>query len=919
MHLYDLFGGERSAVALQMLGAAFAKGTTIFLLGAVCSLFARGASAATRHLVWTLTLAGALTAPVIGLLVPHWSVPFADRLHLSVDPSAASGVVTVPPALTGASSNAVLALAPREPSPADAAAPAAVAGPDVVASADGMVAASGPAESTPGTVAFESTRMVGTPDAPAAVLLGSQTRSGVRDGLSTEPVEWLVILWALGAAVALAPTLAGLLRLSVIARRARPMRGGRWALLAPTVMRELAVRRHVRFVEIDGPVMPMTWGIFRPVVLVPSDDFGSTIEQRIDVLRHELAHVRRYDCLTQLVAQVACAVHWFNPLAWLAAREMRAERERACDDEVLRAGARASDYADYLLRVARSTRVAGAAALGGLAMARPSQMAGRLLAVLDERRRRGRVSVVAGACAACVATALVAGVASASTVATRTGSAVDLTSASDRWTERVESAVASPDAAPAVVAGTAASVAMAARQTPAASPVLPPAVITAEPCDRSARTGGKGGSHTDWTSSDNGAKRWRVMWSEGDCSYEIDARGEIRYNRDVTDIESISSGGQFSIEQHDGDDTKRLVVRPRGDGSLERTYSVNGAPHDYDASARAWFAEALVALDRQTAFAADQRVPAILARGGVDAVLQEIPLLGTDYARRRYYTKLLAMRQLDRGQIKRIVEQAGTDMSSDYELAELLVALSKLNAFGDDSHPAFVAAATHIGSDYERRRALNALLTRDQLAPATVQALLDAASTIGSDYELAELLIDVSKRYAMNDQTRPTYIKALGSIDSDYEHRRVLAAIAAGGGLTPAVSRTLLEDAARIGSDYELAEFLIQMAKAGTLDTSTREAYFAAANKIGSDYEHHRALTPLLKRDMLTKDMAKAILASAAKIDSDYECASLLVEVANAITIDDELRPVFEKAADTIQGEYEYGRAMSAVRRRSTK
>jgi hypothetical protein len=70
---------------------------------------------------------------------------------------------------------------------------------------------------------------------------------------------------------------------------------------------------------------------------------------------------------------------------------------------------------------------------------------------------------------------------------------------------------------------------------------------------------------------------------------------------------------------------------------------------------------------------------------------------------------------------------------------------------------------------------------------------------------------------------------------------------------------------------------------------------------------------------MLTKDMAKAILTSAAKLDSDYECASLLVEVANAITIDDELRPVFEKAADTIQGEYEYGRAMSAVRRRATK
>jgi hypothetical protein len=470
-------------------------------------------------------------------------------------------------------------------------------------------------------------------------------------------------------------------------------------------------------------------------------------------------------------------------------------------------------------------------------------------------------------------------------------------------------------AAPEVAHERAAAVTAATTMVPAPSEAV--SIAVAAPCDGTTRSGKS--SHTDWTSSENGSNRWRVIWSVGDCSYEIDARGEIRYNRDVTDIESISSGGQFALEQHVGDDSKRLVVRPRGDGGLDRSYFVNGAAHEYDAEARAWFAEALVALDRQTAFAADQRVPSILERSGVDGVLQEIKLLGSDYARRRYYTKLLASSQLDRNQIKRVVEQAGADMSSDYELAELLVAVSKLGAFGDDSHAAFVTAVKKIDSDYERRRALNALLTRDRLAPATVQALLDAASTIGSDYELAELLIDVSKRYAMNDATRPTYIKALGSIQSDYEHRRVLAAIVAGGGLTPTVARTLLEDAARIGSDYELAEFLVQMAKAATLDASTRDAYFAAANHIGSDYEHHRALTPLLKRDLLTKDMAKAVLASAAKIESDYECASLLVEVANAITIDDELRPAFEKAADTIQGEYEYGRAMSAVRRRVTR
>jgi len=910
MNLSEFARAEHLAALVPPLAAALLKGTVILVLGTVCSLLARGASAAARHMIWTLALGGALAVPVIGAVVPRWPLRVGFWPFATPDVAVVADGLTVPAALTGASTNAVLALAPR----ADA---------EATRHADTLVTV---VEVPPGAATTGATSSLGDGRPTTLVSIGSEASSAavVSDDVprarALPLIPWLAAVWALGVVIALTPTVAAFTRLALVARRARPLRGGRWALLIPSALRELDVRRRVRFLELDGPIMPMTWGVFRPVVLLPADDFDSTIEQRLDVLRHELAHVRRYDCLTQLVGQLACGLHWFNPFAWVAARELRVERERACDDEVLGAGAKASEYADYLLRVARSTRIIGATALGGLAMARPSQMAGRLLAVLDDRRRRGRVSPWAGVQAGLVAGILVTGVAAASPVsrhATDVAPAVAPTQGSRTAIDNgisvgpvqlVESTRAHD-----VVASTGTStVALAERvgsatksdaheiPAPASAPVA-----SRGPCDPNASQHNE--SHTNLSNSDNGSKRWVVSWSDRDCSYDMEARGDVTFNRDVTDIESISSGGSFTLEQHIGDDTKRLVVRPRSDGTLERSYSENGARHEFDAAARAWFAEALIALDRQTGFAVDQRVPALLERGGVDAVLQEIKLVATDYARRRYYTKLLSMRQLDRGQIKRVVEQAGADMSSDYELAELLVAVSKLDAFGDDSHAAFVAAAKKIDSDYERRRALTALLQRDRLATTTVQALLDAASTIKSDYELAELLIDVSKRYAINDQTRPTYIKALGSITSDYEHRRVLTAIVAGGGLTPAVNRTLLQDAMRIQSDYELAEFLILMGKNGGLDVSTRDAYFAAADKIGSDYEHRRALMPLVTRDLLTKDLAKSILASAAKIDSDYECSELLVAIANAITIDDTLRPAFEKAADTIQGEYEYG------------
>ena len=86
----------------------------------------------------------------------------------------------------------------------------------------------------------------------------------------------------------------------------------------------------------------MSWGTRRPAVLLPQGAERWPTSRLEAVLLHELAHVRRRDCLTQLMAEVAVALHWVNPLAWVAAHRLRVEREHACDDQALGAGARAS-------------------------------------------------------------------------------------------------------------------------------------------------------------------------------------------------------------------------------------------------------------------------------------------------------------------------------------------------------------------------------------------------------------------------------------------------------------------------------------------------------------------------------------------------------------------------------------------------
>ena len=87
--------------------------------------------------------------------------------------------------------------------------------------------------------------------------------------------------------------------------------------------------------------------------MMPPSAATWTAEARHAALVHELTHIKRGDRRTQAIAQLACAIYWFNPLVWYAAAGLARERERACDDEVLRFGAKPSAYATLLLDLAR--------------------------------------------------------------------------------------------------------------------------------------------------------------------------------------------------------------------------------------------------------------------------------------------------------------------------------------------------------------------------------------------------------------------------------------------------------------------------------------------------------------------------------------------------------------------------------------
>jgi beta-lactamase regulating signal transducer with metallopeptidase domain len=199
-----------------------------------------------------------------------------------------------------------------------------------------------------------------------------------------DPAALLVGAWAFGALLVLARLVVGLVRTRGIVRRATPARA--WALSAARAERATGVRVAVRMTgELDAPAVT---GVLAPVVLVPAASASWGDDRRYAVLLHELAHVRQRDCLAQVVAQVACAVHWFDPLAWVLARRLRVERELAADDAVVAAGTRATTYAEDLLAIAHVASVSREVPLGALGMAERSQLAARVTAIVSANRPR---------------------------------------------------------------------------------------------------------------------------------------------------------------------------------------------------------------------------------------------------------------------------------------------------------------------------------------------------------------------------------------------------------------------------------------------------------------------------------------------------------------------------------------------------
>ncbi len=261
------------------------------------------------------------------------------------------------------------------------------------------------AAATPALQLIAPAWQVTVPARPAALVVapftasGSVTLNAPDADASQEPSTlsaWMVkageilyVVWLAGAGISFSLLVVGLARLTWLGSHSRRISHGMWAELVDELSLQFGLGRPVRLLQSDHPTLLVTWGILQPKVILPAAAGGWTKDRARIVLSHELAHIRRRDWLLQMVAELLRSANWFNPIVWMACRELRQESEHACDDEVLRLGIEGPDYAAHLIDVARALRSRKTwIPCPAPAIVRPSSLERRVRAMLNVRLNR---------------------------------------------------------------------------------------------------------------------------------------------------------------------------------------------------------------------------------------------------------------------------------------------------------------------------------------------------------------------------------------------------------------------------------------------------------------------------------------------------------------------------------------------------
>jgi beta-lactamase regulating signal transducer with metallopeptidase domain len=841
--------------ALPMVMDTALKGAILVLIAAGAAYLLRKRSASSRHAVWTAAVVGHLAIPALVLILPAWRMPVLPAAPWIQSASAPSGI-SVAEKPSNASATTGIAKGAAEP------------------------AVSSPATtpvSTPGAAPQGDKTGGPLPSTPATT----------RAPLGFIPI--LATIWFVGALLVLLRLAIGTWRVNQLSREGVRVEDGVWLSLAQRLANRLGVTRPLILLRGERLAVPVTWGIVYPAVLLPQDADTWTEERRRFVLVHEMAHVKRFDALTQLLAQLALAVFWFDPLVWVAAHQMRMEREHACDDYVLRDGTAPSLYAGELLEMVRSigtpTHDRAAPAFAALAMARRSEFEGRMLAILDPRLDRKSLQKRGTLMTAIIVALLTFPLAALRPFQQPTTNTLPTTANGDGLPASFKVTFSDPTAAPGSKTADVWQPFPGVSKPAGAAQAATSSVQTKWSCD-SYPTGTSRGSstHIDSHGDGNGETLDLLLGTVGRCA-EATILGKAVYSADDSRIAQLSPGGFAKFRERTAGFDRSVSVRPVGDGSLSYTAMADGRTVPFDATMTTWLSQLLPRVLREAGVNVPARVARLRAQGGVAAVLQMTGEMQSSWGKRLHYEEMIKHGPaLSESDAELIAQHAGNDLSSSGDLSAVLQLLPLKAVRSPGTRSAIADALSHIASSGDKSSTLQVMAP--QADPEMLVMLAKAAEDLPSSGDKANFLMTTASEYlsGSNGALRNAYFRVVATIPSSGDMRNVLESALPYGHASAPLTLQIIEATKGIVSSGDVASVLESLVSQGLLRAGNERGTLAVIERtltMPSSGDRANVLMSVSSQNLLsTTAVRDAFTKAALALPSEGDRANVLASAA---------------------------------------
>ena len=365
-----------------------------------------------------------------------------------------------------------------------------------------------------------------------------------------------------------------------------------------------------------------------------------------------------------------------------------------------------------------------------------------------------------------------------------------------------------------------------------------------------------------------------ILFANEGTRLEISSSGEIKLTEDESSIQSISPLGYLKFIHNEDE----LYAEPKN-GVIQYELYKHGTRLDPKTDDGKLFISSVVKDLIANGFDAKERLERLYARGGIQAVIKEIPNLGRDDVKTMYVEFLLSSDSTSNDRMLAAANLITTQISADYEKSKILS--DNATAYSKDSllTTAWIKAVLSMGADYEKVKCFKRILL-ENLNDNQIISVLRASKNLGADYDKTQILSVIMENKSFTTNHFQEILNYNGEFGADYDKLNM--------------TKKLL-------SQRELPE------------GETFNNLLLFMDKLGSDMDKSTLLTSILEKGPKTEDQWISLINASSKISSGLDKSNMLVNISKKMPASEKIKDAYMTAAKSLDSEMDYARAVKAV------